>query len=316
MGFKKVVVVGGGVLGSQIAFQTAYWGFEVYILLRSQESIERAKQKIEWVRKEILKSMEKMKTDKNVYCKGLTDSTDLTVEEIDGLKARVEKAYKELKLTTNYEEACKNADLIIESIAEDIKQKKEIYQKLQPYLEEKTVIVTNSSTYVPSQFADSTGRPEKYLAFHFINIIWIKNLVEIMGHAGTDKKYFDEMVKFAEEIRMIPLKVLKEHPKYILNSMLSPFLRNALTLWANDVADVETIDKTWKLCTDSKRGPFEILDITGIATPYYVLINEPSYKDPNSDIRKIADKLKIMLDAGKKGNLAGEGFYKNGKMNA
>lgn len=315
MGFKKVVVLGGGVLGSQIAFQIAYCGFEVYILLRSQDSIERAKPKIDWVRKEMLTGMEKMKTDKSAYCRGFADSSDLSIEQIDELKSNVEKAYKELKLTTSYEEACKDADLIIETIAEDPKQKIEIYQKLQPYLEEKTIIVTNTSTLLPSQFADYTGRPEKYLGFHFINIIWKKNLVEIMAHPRTDKKYFDEMVKFAEEIRMIPIKLLKEHPNYILNSMLSPFLFSALSLWANDVADVETIDKTWKLSLDAPKGPFESLDVAGLTTPYNILIRTPGVEDPNSTTRKIVDKLKVMIDAGKIGNLAREGFYKNGKIN-
>jgi len=310
MGFKKIVVLGGGVLGSQIAFQSAYCGFDATILLRSQGSIERAKPKIEWMKKQMLDSMEKMKTDKTAFCRGFAKSSDLTVEQIDELKARVEKAHKELKLTTDFEEACQDADLIIESIAEDPKQKIDMYQKLQKYLEEKTIIVTNSSTLLPSQFADSTGRPEKYLAFHFANRIWKNNMVEIMVHDRTDKKYFDAMVEFAEQINMIPLKVLKEQKGYILNSLLVPFLLSAITLWANEIADTETIDKTWTLGTGAPIGPFRILDIVGLTTAYNIVTMSPEYHKPGSVIRKAADKLKERIDAGKLGIQSGEGFYK------
>ena len=91
-------------------------------------------------------------------------------------------------------------------------------------LPQKTVIVTNSSTMVPSAFAQYTGRPEKYLALHFANEIWKNNTAEIMGHAGTEEKYYDEVVEFAGQIGMIPLKLHKEQPGYIPNSLLVPFL--------------------------------------------------------------------------------------------
>ena len=310
MGFKKIVVVGGGIVGSQIAFQSAYCGFESWILLRSEASIERTKQKIEKLRSIYLDTMEKMKTDKTAYCNGFTNKKDLTNKEIDELKIQLEKGYKELKLTTKYEEACKDADLIIESIVEDPKQKTELYQELSKYMEEKTILVTNSSTLLPSLFADSTGRPEKYLAFHFSINIWKNNIAEIMVHARTDKKYFEEMIKFAEEINMIPLKVNKEQKGYILNSMIVPFLFSALTLWANEVSDIETIDKTWSLGTGAPKGPFQIMDSIGLSTIYNIFLINPGYSDPNSIIRKIADKLKLMIDAGKLGINSGEGFYK------
>ena len=310
MGFKKIVVVGGGIIGTQIAFQSAYCGFESWILLRSEASIERTKQKIEKLRSIYLDTMEKMKTDKTAYCNGFTNKKDLTNKEIDELKIQLEKGYKELKLTTKYEEACKDADLIIESIVEDPKQKTELYQELSKYMEEKTILVTNSSTLLPSLFADSTGRPEKYLAFHFSINIWKNNIAEIMVHARTDKKYFEEMIKFAEEINMIPLKVNKEQKGYILNSMIVPFLFSALTLWANEVSDIETIDKTWSLGTGAPKGPFQIMDSIGLSTIYNIFLINPGYSDPNSIIRKIADKLKLMIDAGKLGINSGEGFYK------
>lgn len=309
MNIKNVVVAGGGVLGSQIAFQSAFCGFNVTIWLRSEGSIERTKPKLERLKDVYLNTLEQMKTDKSAYCRGFSDKEDLTIEEIDELKECTIKAYDGIKLTTSYEDAA-DADLVIEAIAEDPEQKISFYQELAKHLPEKTILVTNSSTMLPSSFAKYTGRPEKYLALHFANSIWSNNTAEIMGHSETQQKYYDEVVKFAEDINMVPLKLKKEQPGYILNSMLVPFLSAAEALLANDVADHETIDKTWILATGAPIGPFRILDIVGLTTAYNIVIMNPEAGDKNTTPGKIAALLKEKIDEGKTGINAGEGFYK------
>ena len=310
MNIKNVVVAGGGVLGSQIAFQTAFSGFNVTIWLRSEGSIERAQPKIDRLKNIYLKTLEAMKTNPQAYCRGFTDKQNLTDDEIDELKNKVESGYENLTLTTSYEEAGKNADLVIEAIAEDPEQKKAFYEELSKHLPEKTIIATNSSTLLPSQLADFTGRPEKYLALHFANEIWKNNTAEIMGQPKPEQKYYDEVVEFAEAINMVPLKLKKEQAGYILNSMLVPFLSAAEALYANDVADPETIDKTWVLATGAPSGPFRILDVVGLTTAYNIVIMNPKASDINTTEGKIAAKLKEKIYAGKSGVNAGEGFYK------
>lgn len=309
MSIRKVVVAGGGVLGSQIALQSSYCGFDVTIWLRSEGSIERAKPKLERFKNIYIDTLEAMKTDATAYCRGLTKKTDLSDEELDELKQKAQKAYDNLTLTTSYEEAAADADLIIEAIAENPKEKIAFYQEMAKYMEEKTIIVTNSSTLLPSMFAEYTGRPEKYLSLHFANTIWKNNTAEVMGHPGTEQKYYDEVVKFAEDINMIPLPLKKEQPGYILNSLLVPFLSAAQALLANDVADHETIDKTWILATGAPVGPFHILDIVGLTTAYNIIIMNPESEDPETTPGKIAKMLKEKIDAGEIGINAGKGFY-------
>ena len=134
----------------------------------------------------------------------------------------VEKAYRGVKLELDLEKAVADADLVIESMAENPDDKIAFYQKLAPLMPEKTVLVTNSSTLLPSKFAKYTGRPEKYLSLHFANSIWKNNTGEIMAQSKTDSQYFDQIMDFAKEIRMIPLPVRKEKSGYLLNSMLVP----------------------------------------------------------------------------------------------
>lgn len=309
MSIKKVVVAGGGVLGSQIALQTAYCGFDVTIWLRSEGSIERAKPKLERFKNIYVDTLEAMKTDKSAYCRGLAKSDDLSAEELDELKKQAQDAYDGLTLTTSYEEAAADADLIIEAIAENPEQKIDFYTELAKYMEDKTILVTNSSTLLPSMFAEYTGRPEKYLSLHFANTIWANNTAEVMGHPGTEQEYYDQVVQFAEDINMIPLKLKKEQPGYILNSLLVPFLNAGQALLANDVADHETIDKTWMLATGAPAGPFHILDIVGLTTAYNIVIMSPESKDPDTTAGKIAKMLKEKIDAGETGINAGKGFY-------
>lgn len=315
MGFKKVVVVGGGVLGSQIAYQVAYKGFDVTVWLRTEASIDRARPKFARWHETYKKDLDAVKpligTETKMYPRGLIeDFAALTPEKIEELKAQADTAYENLNYELDMATAMADADLVIESLSEDPKAKIAFYEKMAPLLPEKTVVVTNSSTMVPSTFASYTGRPEKYLALHFANEIWKNNTAEIMGHSGTDQAYYDQVVAFAKEIGMIPLCLKKEQPGYILNSLLVPFLNAGQALYANDVADPQTIDLTWMLGTGAPLGPFRILDIVGLDTAYNIVMMSPDAQNPDTLPGKIAKRLKEHIDAGKKGVATGEGFYK------
>ena len=315
MGFKKVVVVGGGVLGSQIAYQVAYKGFDVTVWLRTEASIDRARPKFARWHETYKKDLDAVKpligTETKMYPRGLIeDFAALTPEKIEELKAQADTAYENLNYELDMATAMADADLVIESLSENPKAKIAFYEKMAPLLPEKTVVVTNSSTMVPSTFASYTGRPEKYLALHFANEIWKNNTAEIMGHPGTDQAYYDQVVAFANEIGMIPLCLKKEQPGYILNSLLVPFLNAGQALYANDVADPQTIDLTWMLGTGAPLGPFRILDIVGLDTAYNIVMMSPDAQNPDTLPGKIAKRLKEHIDAGKKGVATGEGFYK------
>ena len=312
MKIQNVVLVGGGVLGSQIAYQTAYAGFHTTIYLRSEASIERTKPKVERLHGIYQAELTAAKQGGAPVSRGLVfNETDMSKVDFDQLLANADRAYNELEYCTDLAQAVQDADLVIEALAENPEAKIEFYQKMRDLLPEKTIIATNSSTLLPSVLAESTGRPEKFLALHFANSIWRSNTAEIMGHAGTDQAAYDQVVEFAVQIGMIPLKLKKEQPGYILNTLLVPFLSAAEYLLVNDISDVETIDKTWMLATGAPMGPFRILDVVGITTAYNIACNYPDAKDPTSLHGRIAKLLKEeYIDKGKTGINAGEGFYK------
>lgn len=306
MAFKKVVVAGGGVLGSQIAFQAAYCGFDVTMWLRSEGSIGRTKPKLDQLLKTYERAIHDMAAGTGDWCCGIAEPGRPIDEQ--ACLARARAAHDDIKLELDLAAAVADADLVIESMAEEAKAKNEFYTKLAPVLPAKTVIATNSSTLLPSQFAKATGRPDKYLSLHFANSIWKNNTAEVMGQSLTDPAHFEEMVEFAGQIRMIALPVRKEKSGYLLNSMLVPFLLSGLDLWASGVSDPKSIDIAWTHGTGAPKGPFQVIDTVGLNTAYNIVMQyqgvpgllNPLFKKMMLpyNYKAIAAKLKAMLDAG------------------
>ena len=283
MDIKNVLIAGGGTLGSQIAWQTAFNGFYVTVYDAFKEGIE------------------KSKNFHRVFAELFLKERGATQEEIDATFTR-------LNYTTDLAEAVKNADLISESVPENIEIKKDFWKKIGKLAPEKTIFTTNSSTTLPSFYAGESGRPEKFCALHFANGIWDANVGEVMGHPGTAPETFDRVVKFAKEIGMVPIPIRKEQPGYVLNSVLVPFLHAATELVVNDVSDPFSIDKTWMIGTGAPVGPFGILDKIGMNTAHNVNMLALSMGDELAKRR--ADFFQKMIDEGKIGVETGEGFYK------
>jgi 3-hydroxybutyryl-CoA dehydrogenase len=313
MKIKNIVVAGGGVLGSQIAFQAAYCGFNVTVWLRNQTSVNHAKQKINNLKKTYIETINLMDTNegKNLHnwARGIADYDSF--DKFTCLN-NVQKAYDNIKMKTDLKESLINADLVIEALAEDIKIKNNFFEEIAPMLKQDTIIVTNSSSLLPSKMAMHTKRSDKFLALHFANSIWKNNTAEIMRHQGTSEESFNEVIEFAKAIKMIALPIRKEKAGYLLNSMLIPFLFSALDLYANEISDIESIDKAWTLGTGAPEGPFQILDIVGLNTAYNIVVmytKIPSFLAPYN-FKKMAKLLKVYIDNGKLGVSTGEGFYK------
>ena len=310
---KKIVVAGGGVLGSQIAFQAAYCGLDVTIWLRSEGSIGRTQPKLEQLRKTYLETIDAMSGPEGktpqVWASGIADPDSF---DPAACKAQVEKAAASLRLELDMAKAVADADLVIESMAENVEDKIAFYRNLAPKLPPQTILVTNSSTLLPSKFAKYTGRPEKYLALHFANSIWKNNTAEIMAQPKTTQAAFDAVMAFAGQIHMIALPVRKEKSGYLLNSMLVPMLFAGMDLYVNGISDPESIDLAWTRGTGAPKGPFRILDTVGLTTAHNIVkqyLKVPSFLAPYN-FRGMDAMLREYIDAGKLGMASGEGFYR------
>lgn len=281
MSISRVSVLGTGVLGAQIAFQTAYSGFDVTAYDISDVAIEKAK----------------------ATFAALAARYQREVPGADA--ARTDAAIARIRYATDLATASAGADLVIEAVPEKLELKQSVYAELGRVAPPKTIFASNSSTLLPSAMAAFTGRPEKFLALHFANEIWAHNTAEIMGHPGTDPVVYSQVVAFAAAIGMVPIELHKEKAGYVLNSLLVPLLNAASELLVDGIADPEAIDKTWRIGTGAPAGPFQIFDIIGLTTAY----NVSAVGGPKS--QQFAKLLKDeYIDKGKLGVATGEGFYK------
>ena len=171
---KNVTVLGTGVLGLQIAYQSAYNGFPVIAYDINDDVLEKAKARS-------LELAETYKQQVSGAADGLADA-----------------ALTRITFSSDLADAVKDADLVIEAIPESIEIKKDTYTKLAALAPEKTIFATNSSTLLPSDLMEFTGRPDKFLALHFANKVWIFNTAEIMGTEKTDPAVFQAVSAFAE----------------------------------------------------------------------------------------------------------------------
>ena len=177
MNIKKVLIVGSGTLGQQIGFQCATHGFETTMYDLREESLD--------------------------ACRASHRAfAELFISKRGKSKAEIDAALARLSYTTDLETASRDVDLVSESVPENPKIKEQVYASLHKYCPAHTIFTTNTSTLLPSQFAAATGRPDRFLALHFANEIWERNIGEVMGHPGTDSKIYERVVEFAKEIGM------------------------------------------------------------------------------------------------------------------
>ncbi|MBN9629522.1 MAG: 3-hydroxyacyl-CoA dehydrogenase [Actinobacteria bacterium] len=276
-----VTVLGTGVLGSQIAYQTAFHGLSVTAYDISEEALTAARQRFAGLAA--------------LYEKEVAGAADGTAQA----------ALATIRYSSDLGDAVADADLVIEAVPENLDLKRDIYTRLGELAPAKTIFATNSSTLLPSDLVGYTGRPQKFLALHFANHVWVNNTAEVMGTTQTDPAVYQAVVDFATAIGMVPIELKKEKAGYVLNSLLVPLLDAAAELLVDGIADPETIDKTWRIGTGSPKGPFEIFDIVGLNTAY----NISSVSGPKQ--QEFAAYLKKnYLDQGKLGIATGEGFYR------
>jgi 3-hydroxyacyl-CoA dehydrogenase len=275
--FARVTVLGVGVLGAQIALQTAAHGVEVTAYDIDDAALRVGRGRLD----------------------AFAQAAAREVADPDAYRA----APEDIRLTADLADAVREADLVIEAVPESIELKRDVWARVGAAAPAATVFATNSSSLLPSAIADATGRPDRFLALHFANHIWVQNTAEIMPTPDTDTAIADQVEAFAVAIGMVPIRLHKEQPGYVLNSLLMPFLSAAGELLVKGVADPATIDLTWRKATGAPVGPFQIYDTVGLRTAYAIASANPRAAAWAAYLKE------HYLDKGLLGRESGEGFY-------
>ncbi len=275
---KNVLILGSGTLGLRIGLQSAISGMNTVIYDIHEETFTSAKK----IQSSILKNL----GERNI----------ISTEEAETAKNRI-------SFTTDAIKAATDADFVSESVVEDLAIKKKVWAQFARICPAHTVFTTNTSYLMPSQFAEETGRPERFCSFHFHDVFFA-NVVDIMPHSGTEQWVVDLLMEMGRKLNQTSVFVKKESPGYIFNAMLVSLIGAAGALVTHDIASIEDVDRSWMGNFKMERGPFGILDVIGLETVWHIT---NSMNDTKS--KQFAALLKTYVDAGKLGIKTGEGFY-------
>ncbi|MGQ7247958.1 3-hydroxyacyl-CoA dehydrogenase [Halomonas sp. V046] len=281
----RLGVIGGGVLGGQIAWHSAYKGKTVAIYDIDDAAIER--------------------------CRGAHDRyASIYVDEVAASPQDIEACRSRLRYTTELSEAVGDADLVIEAVPEVPEIKQDLYARLSGLMPQHAILATNSSTFLPAQFAEASGRPAQFCALHFANLIWKMNMAEVMAHPGTSLATLESVTRFAIDIGMVPIPVGRENHGYLLNAWLVPLLNASQTLVTNAIGSPDSVDRTYlKFNPGGGLGPFGFMDVIGIRTCVNILAY---WGDVGGDAQMTANAEYLKthyLDKGRLGIENGKGIY-------
>jgi len=279
---QRVLIIGGGTMGRQIALHFAMHGCNVAIYDIQQEFLTKA-----------LTAIQKM-AGTYVRLKRITQE-------------EAEAAIGRIKTTTVPEEAAMDIDLVSESIPEDPVLKGQVFSLFHNLCPPRTIFTTNTSTLLPSMIASAAGRPGKFLALHFHDLR-TNTVVDIMPHPGTDEEAIHAVQGFAKRMGLIDILMSRESSGYVFNAMLRAFLESAQTLAANGISSIEDIDRSWMGVMNAPIGPFGLMDSIGIDTSWKVTAFWAK-QTGDAQLQKNADFLKQFVDRGELGSKTGKGFY-------
>jgi 3-hydroxybutyryl-CoA dehydrogenase len=280
---RRVAIVGAGTMGQQIGFQCAGHGYDVVMYDADPAALEAARERID------------------TYARDLESGGAITSELRDSAQARI-------TLTNDVAAAAQHADLLSEAVPEDPDLKGHVLAQFNAACPPRTIFMTNTSTLVPSQFAEASGRADRLLALHFHLPVWINNLADVMPHPGTAAGVTQLVLAFARRIGQLPVELHREHNGYVFNSMYSALNSAAITLAQQGVASIEDIDRSWMHITKARVGPLGALDAVGLDT-VWTITDYWARQLADPQLRANAAFLKEYVDRGALGVKAGRGFY-------
>jgi 3-hydroxybutyryl-CoA dehydrogenase len=280
MEIRKVLVVGAGVMGSGIALVFAESGYDVILLDRTQELVEKGLAEIE-------------RGLGNAVKKGKLD------------EARKKAALDRISTATDWAAAAE-ADFVVEAVFEDTEVKKEVFNTLDRTCADDVILATNTSSLPITPIAAETSRPEKVIGMHFFNPAPAMKLVEIIrGHLTSDETN-RVVVELTEKLGKTPVEV-NDLAGFAMSRIFCVMINEAIFCLYEGVGTPQAIDEVMKLGAGHPMGPLQVADLLGLDIVLHIMdVLYDEFKDPKY---RACPLLRKMVAAGELGRKTGRGFY-------
>ena len=281
MEIKNVAVIGGGLMGRQIALNTAIYPYEVYLVDNNPTVLGAVRQ---W---------------EEEYLAGRIAKGRMTEEQVAGIKSR-------FHVVETMEEAMKNADLVIEAVVEREDVKHAVLAEAARLAPKGAIIGTNSSRMVSSRFKQDVPDASKLLNVHYFNPALVMKLVEVVRNDETSDETVEAVMEFSRNTGKTPIIVQKEIDGFVVNRVLSAIYAESRWLVEEGYCSYEDLDTACENGLGHPMGPFRLNDLTGIDLTYDIMTAnyQKSGKKPVG-----YDQIKEMYDKGWYGKKSGRGFY-------
>jgi 3-hydroxybutyryl-CoA dehydrogenase len=277
---NTLAIVGSGIMAGGIADVAASAGHPVIIKARSQSSADGA---VSIVSKSLGRRVKKEK---------------ITQDEADEIAARI-------TATLSYEDLAE-VDLVIETVAEDMGIKRDVFAELDRVTKPEAILATNTSTLPVTELAMATKRPNSVCGIHFFNPANVMELVEIVVPDVCDENVVEAVTEFVTECGKSPVRVL-DRAGFVVNALLFPYLNNAARMAEAGTASREDIDIAMKGGCNFPMGPLALLDLVGLDTSVSILRTlAESFKDSNYEPVPLLCEL---VEQGHLGRKTGRGLF-------
>ncbi len=282
MDIKKVCVLGAGTMGSGITQLVAQNGYEV-----SMKDIED---------RFVQNGLNMIKRNLQKF---LVDKGKMIQSEADAVFARI-------KGTTDLKEAVAGAQVVIESVPEQLPLKQQMFREVDALCPPETILATNTSALSVNLIGSVTNRQDKVIGMHFFNPATVMRLVEIIRGAKTSEETYEIIRGLAVKLGKEAITVEKDTAGFVVNRIFLAIVNEAASLVYEGIATPEDVDKGCQLGLGHTMGPLKTIDMTGIDIGLDVL---EVLREGFGDRFLPCQLMKMKVAAGELGTKTGTGFY-------
>ena len=272
---QKVAIIGAGNMGSGIAQKTAQEEFDVQMVDREAQWVERGQS--------IISNFLHEAVERRIF----------SPEQVSQIQSRITGV-------VGTENTAEDTDLVIEAVFEDFNIKTEVFNTLNNACGENTILASNTSSLSVNELAGASGRPDRFVGLHFFYHPAKNRLVEVIPGDATSDDTIARTVQYCRGLGKVVI-ICKDRPGFVVNRFFVPWLNEACLLLQEGVASAAAIDAVAMKAFRIGMGPFALMNLTG---PPIALHSTDYLAEQLETPRYVgAENLRKMVDAGDQWNI-------------